>query len=108
MTIVGDRRLLGRMLANLALNALRHNGPDVRVVLGASMRGQEIELFFRDTGKGIPAGLRDQLFEEFTSDGPRDAPVQSYERRSPRPRGDGRVASSRAKTSVLLGVVAVR
>jgi signal transduction histidine kinase len=68
-----DVALLERVVANLVLNAYKHNGPDVQVVVGASRLDPAVRFFCRDSGGGISDAIRDRLFEEFASgDRPRD------------------------------------
>ena len=59
------------MLVNLIANAIKHNGPETRVVLDA-VTGTESEatLFScRDDGRGIPDHILESIFEEFSSTG---------------------------------------
>ncbi|GLY46631.1 HAMP domain-containing sensor histidine kinase [Lentzea sp. NBRC 102530] len=61
--VPGDRRRLDRVLTNLLDNAERHAGGVVLVavrVVGAAVR-LEVE----DAGPGVPAGLREEIFERF-------------------------------------------
>ena len=68
-TIAADPALLGRVLANLLTNALRHTpaGGTVEVaVSGAGPGGGTRQrLAVTDTGPGIPAELRPRIFERF-------------------------------------------
>jgi len=67
--ITGNASRLEQVVVNLLLNAiqsLRTDHPDnvIEVALGA--RGDErVVLSIRDTGRGIPAGVRDRIFEPF-------------------------------------------
>jgi signal transduction histidine kinase len=78
LVIMCDPKLLERVLANLVLNAFKHNGSDVSVSVGVSRQGEEAWLFCRDTGNGIPAAVREQLFKEFASGCRRDDQAPSY------------------------------
>ncbi len=69
VTITGVRDELVRMVANLVGNALRHtpDGTEIRVRLRADdTRGW---LTVEDDGPGIPADLRDKIFERFVRRG---------------------------------------
>lgn len=59
-----DPAMLERMLRNLIGNALRYteNG---RVLAGARLRGDTVEIQIFDTGRGIPADQLDEVFVEF-------------------------------------------
>jgi signal transduction histidine kinase len=59
-----DRRLLRRVLQNFMANALRYTRSG-RIVLGARLRGQQVELQVFDTGPGIPEHHMRQIFDEF-------------------------------------------
>jgi signal transduction histidine kinase len=62
----GDRQLLTQMVANLVENAIRHTpaGTAVRVALKQTPDGM-IVATVADTGPGIPAELRDKVFQRF-------------------------------------------
>jgi signal transduction histidine kinase len=78
LAIMCDPGLLERVLVNLVLNAFKHNGSDVDVSVGVSRHDREARFSCRDTGNGIPAAIRERLFEEFASDGRRDDQAPSY------------------------------
>ncbi|HYZ17720.1 MAG TPA: HAMP domain-containing sensor histidine kinase [Candidatus Acidoferrum sp.] len=61
--IVGDERRVRRLAENLIQNALRHARSRVRLRVGAE--GTKIVLAVEDDGAGVPADLRDRLFERF-------------------------------------------
>jgi two-component system sensor histidine kinase/response regulator len=60
-----DPDLLRRTLANLIENAIRHapSGSAVRVTM--LQKDQAVELHVADTGSGVPADLRDKVFDPF-------------------------------------------
>lgn len=60
-----DGELVERILQNLIDNALNHGGPHVRVTLGLEPGAEGVRVEVRDSGRGIPASLRDQIFEKF-------------------------------------------
>jgi signal transduction histidine kinase len=63
----GDPDLLGRVLANLLDNAIRHapEGTEIRVSVAKATEG--VELRVADAGPGIPQDLREVVFERFRS-----------------------------------------
>ena len=60
-----DPGLLERVLANLFSNALRHSPPDIRPMLRAKEDGDRVVIDVVDHGSGVPAGLKEQIFEPF-------------------------------------------
>jgi two-component system sensor histidine kinase KdpD len=60
-----DPGLLERVLANLFSNALRHSPPDLRPMLRAREDGDRVVLDVVDHGSGVPAGLKERIFEPF-------------------------------------------
>jgi two-component system sensor histidine kinase KdpD len=60
-----DPGLLERVLANLFSNALRHSPPDLRPMLRAKEDGDRVVMDVVDHGVGVPAGLKDRIFEPF-------------------------------------------
>ena len=65
--IVGDRRLLARLLDNLLSNAQRFARQEIRIEM--HLGPHEIDLHVADDGPGVPIGLEDRLFEPFVSGG---------------------------------------
>lgn len=63
-----DAMLLERILRNLLDNALRYT-PSGRILLGARRCGGEVQVAVCDSGIGIPAERREEVFEEFTQIG---------------------------------------
>jgi signal transduction histidine kinase len=61
--VLGDRRRLERVVANLLDNADRYGGGAVRVAI-CRHRGQ-LRLEVDDAGPGIPSELRERVFERF-------------------------------------------
>jgi two-component system sensor histidine kinase KdpD len=60
-----DPGLLERVLANLFSNALRHSPPDTRPMLRAKEDGDQVVIDVVDHGTGVPAGLKERIFEPF-------------------------------------------
>lgn len=61
--VEGQERLLRRALRNLLDNARRYGGPDVELALRPVAGGYE--LVVADRGPGVPADLRERIFEPF-------------------------------------------
>jgi two-component system sensor histidine kinase KdpD len=60
-----DPGLLERVLANLFSNALRHSPPDQPPALRAREDGDRVLLEVTDHGTGVPADLKERIFEPF-------------------------------------------
>ncbi|MFF6995523.1 ATP-binding protein [Streptomyces sp. NPDC008313] len=73
--VPGDRHRLQQLLANLTANARLHTPPGTTVTVGVTLGDDgTAHLTVTDDGPGIPAALRDHLFERFVhGDGPRGA-----------------------------------
>jgi two-component system, OmpR family, phosphate regulon sensor histidine kinase PhoR len=61
----GDEARLHQALSNLISNAIKYSPPGSTVTVGARSEGQEITIWVRDEGAGIPAGLQEKIFERF-------------------------------------------
>ncbi|MFB9697115.1 sensor histidine kinase [Amorphoplanes digitatis] len=61
---VGERDAIGRVVANLLDNAVRHANSSVRLAVGADGAYQMIAV--SDDGPGIPAADRERVFDRFT------------------------------------------
>jgi signal transduction histidine kinase len=56
-----------RALDNLILNAVQNTPPGGVVTVAAAERDRKLHFRVSDTGPGVPAGLRDRLFEPFAT-----------------------------------------
>lgn len=64
-SIKADSDLIRRVLENLLDNAIRHAPEASRVRLSAEADGDHVEIAVADQGPGIPAELRDRVFERY-------------------------------------------
>lgn len=64
--ILGDRTLIGQMLANLLDNSVKYcaSGDSIHLVLHPT--GSTVKLTIRDTGPGLPEDVKSEAFERFT------------------------------------------
>lgn len=60
--IMGDKNALERVVTNLIQNAITHGGNKGRIDVGVSERG---EIMVADSGPGVPADQREEIFEPF-------------------------------------------
>lgn len=63
--VPADPLRLGRLLQNLAENALRHNRPGTTVSLSLTAQENRALIRFADDGAGIPAHLAQDIFKPF-------------------------------------------
>lgn len=63
--VAADRVRFGQVVGNLLENALRHSPPGGTVTLELSATAAVVHLAVCDQGPGIPAELRERLFERF-------------------------------------------
>jgi signal transduction histidine kinase len=69
-----DARMVERAIFNLLINAAqaaRTGSPPAVVTVGLIENAQLMELRITDSGPGVPAAIRETLFEPFVSDGKR-------------------------------------
>ncbi len=62
---LGDRERIQQIMLNLLGNAIKFTARGGRVVVGANARDSAVDLWVRDTGKGIPPDKLDTIFEPF-------------------------------------------
>lgn len=65
LNIAADRQLLARIFANLFDNELKYVPAGGTILLTALARGPHVEIRVEDDGPGIPAEMRDKIFERF-------------------------------------------
>lgn len=63
--ILGSREALAGALSNLLANAMQATAHGGCVRLSGKLDGQWLSFQVQDTGKGVPQGLQDRLFEPF-------------------------------------------
>jgi two-component system heavy metal sensor histidine kinase CusS len=66
-TALGDPLLTGRVFDNLLDNALRHGGEHVEIAVQADP--DRVRVTVSDDGPGVPATIRDRVFERFSREG---------------------------------------
>ena len=60
-----DAEAMRRVLDNLIDNALRHSPNGQRVIVRAALAGELLTLEVEDRGPGVPAELRERIFEKY-------------------------------------------
>jgi signal transduction histidine kinase len=65
LVALADRDRVRQVLLNLLSNAVKFTDPGGRVELRGESQGDAVALRVRDTGRGIPAGQLDAVFEPF-------------------------------------------
>ena len=60
-----DQQRVTQALLQLADNAVRHTGPDDVVAVGSRLHDGALELWVRDTGRGVSPEVRETIFERF-------------------------------------------
>lgn len=65
VSVMADKRLLGRAISNILRNAHRHGGAECRISITVRGRGDKIELGIADNGPGVSDEALPHLFEPF-------------------------------------------
>ena len=60
-----DKSMVQQMLANIVGNAIMHGGSGISIRVRLQDRPETIDLIVEDTGGGIPAGQRNEVFDLF-------------------------------------------
>jgi signal transduction histidine kinase len=63
--VLGDRDRLAQVIGNLLSNAIKYSPEGGAVVVGTVTDGDEVTLWVRDTGLGIPEEHQEQIFTKF-------------------------------------------
>ncbi|MFH1721948.1 MAG: HAMP domain-containing sensor histidine kinase [Candidatus Altiarchaeota archaeon] len=64
--VYGDKEALSRLLNNLANNAIKFtSGKGDYTRVGVKNKGDDVSFFVRDNGLGIPANMKEKIFERF-------------------------------------------
>jgi two-component system sensor histidine kinase/response regulator len=69
MRVLADPDLTRRIVLNLVDNAIRHAPEESSIRVSAARDAQEVEIRVADQGAGIPAPLRERIFERFVQAG---------------------------------------
>jgi signal transduction histidine kinase len=70
--LVADSQRLTQAVINLAENAVKHT--EGEIAIGSAVQGNNVTLWVRDTGKGIPEPQQSRIFDRFVQiDSPRSA-----------------------------------
>ncbi len=64
-----DRQRITQAMLQLALNATQHTTVDQEIHLGTEIRDDQLHLWVRDTGSGIPPADRERVFDRFDRGG---------------------------------------
>lgn len=65
LTIRGDRELLLQLFANLIENSVRHSPDGAVIQIEATRVGDKTQVLVADNGPGIPADMRERVFQRF-------------------------------------------
>lgn len=63
--VIGNAGQLHQVLVNLISNAIKYSPEESTIAIGARTEGESVVIRVKDEGPGIPAELRDKIFEKF-------------------------------------------
>ncbi len=76
LPVLCDADRVTQALVNLVGNAVKFTPPGGTVTVGAARDGEQVRVHVTDTGRGIPAGELEAVFERFHQVDPDDARTQ--------------------------------
>lgn len=62
---MADQQRLTQAMMNLCRNAVEHTPPDVAVLLGSRVVGDDVHLWVADDGPGVPSAEQGRIFDRF-------------------------------------------
>ena len=62
-----DKRLISRVLINLIVNGIKSTPAGGNIEVGAVVAGNDLKVWIKDTGVGIPPEYKEKIFEKFVS-----------------------------------------
>jgi len=65
LVVKGDRDRLAQVIGNLLSNAIKYSPAGGEVEVGGALIDDEVSVWIRDRGLGIPAGHQDRIFTKF-------------------------------------------
>jgi signal transduction histidine kinase len=65
--VVVDPRRVSQIVFNLLSNAFRFTPREGRIVLGAEIVGDDVQIYVQDSGPGIADDMKAQVFERFSA-----------------------------------------
>ena len=65
VVVLGDENRLAQMLFNVLSNAVKYSKDGDEILVGGSVEGEHVHLFFRDPGIGIASAELEKIFEKF-------------------------------------------
>ena len=67
LAIIGDRKLIQRILNELIINAIEYSLKEGKVLIEALEENNKLQIFVRDQGRGIPDYAKEKIFDKFYS-----------------------------------------
>ena len=69
-----DAEMIRRVIINLLENAAKFSHVETVIEVGATKNGENVQFWIKDNGPGIPANVREHIFEKFARLKAKDAP----------------------------------